>query len=153
MKGVFLMHFATCRVFMLMVVVCIANQLFGQEDVLGPGNPPTLLVVSKIDDLDRLEIVSYRTTYVGFSGESYNSRSVMTIDLTDVEITNIAGQQFSREKARELIKKEMPILAMSWREPIAKNFASLFNGDTLVFTFPGEAPKWKLIQEPGRPVK
>jgi hypothetical protein len=41
----------------------------------------------------------------------------------------------------------------SWKEPLSKFYRELFSGKSLLFIFPGDAPRWKQIQEPSRPVR
>ena len=41
-----------------------------------PGNPPHILIASSIDADGNLQLVTYKTIYIGFDGYSYNERSL-----------------------------------------------------------------------------
>ena len=119
-----------------------------------PSNPPRILVASSIDEHGNLELVSYRTIYIGFDGSSYNHRSTRRLSLKDVSIQDLDGNQLSVDQARERLgDRDVPILVMTYRQPLSDFFRKLFSHDALVFIFPREAPQWQPIQDPGRPVR
>ena len=66
-----------------------------------PGNPPRVLIASSIDSDGRLELVAYRTIYIGFEGDSYNHRSVRKVSLKDVKIRTVGGKRVTLESARQ----------------------------------------------------
>lgn len=117
-------------------------------------DPPQILVAAAIDHEDNLVLVNFRTTYIGFTGESYNSRSVSKTALKEVQIANVKGEKVSIAAAREqLAGRDTPILCSSWNSSLPDFYASMFSPTTLHFVFPRESPVWKEIQEPGRPIR
>lgn len=134
-------------------VFCL-SQTLAQEVRPTPGNPPRILIATSIDTEDRLELVSYKTIYIGMGGESYNDRNVTMVSLADVKIYTVGGKEISQETARQLLTgEETPVLFMSRKEPLSPFYQKLFQEQGLVFVFPREAPLWKEIQEPSRPRK
>lgn len=127
----------------------------GESGVVAPPyNPPQILVATAIDSEDNLLLVSYRTIYIGFTGESYNSRTVTKAALKDVAIVNVKGETISLDAARRRIgDRDTPVLCSSWGTPLPDFYASIFAVETLHFIFPEKSPVWKEIQEPGRPLK
>ena len=118
------------------------------------GNPPRVVLVRGIDDQGRLNLVEYRTIYIGFDGSSYNSRSESKLTLKDVVIEDLKGDGVSVEQARERLgDTESPILVLSYREPVAELYRGMYIDSTLVFRFPKKAPEWREIQDPSRPVR
>ncbi len=116
-------------------------------------DPPQIVVASAIDG-ENLVLVNFRTTYIGFTGESYNIRSVAKTSLKDVVIFTVKGQRVSVEEARDKIAgKDTAILCSSWNTPLPEFYVSMFSPETLHFIFPKESPVWKKIQEPGRPIR
>ncbi len=147
--------------------LCALLTLFGQEtkveeapaptvappETAPPQDPPHIVVASAIDD-ESLTLVSFKPVYVGFTGESYNSRSVSKTPLKGVRIFTVKGQPVSVNAARKILAgKDTPVLCSSWATPLPRFYASMFSPDTLHFVFAEEAPAWKKIQEPGRPVR
>jgi hypothetical protein len=131
---------------------------FGQESRAAktspPENPPQILVVSSIDPDGNLTLVSYKTIYIGFTGESYNNRSLTKVTLRDVRILTVKGEELSIESARDRISgRDTPILVSSWKTPLSEFYKGMFTPETLHFVFPANAPVWKQVQEPGRPVR
>ncbi len=125
-----------------------------QDPSTMPGNPPQILVASSIDADGNLELVNYRTIYIGFDGSSYNNRSLRKVPLKGVKIYSVSGKELSTESARnKLAEKENAILASSWGLPLPTFYRTLFSDEALIFVFPREAPRWKEIQDPGRPVR
>jgi len=117
-------------------------------------NPPQIVVAASIDGNENLLLVSYRTIYIGFQGESYNSRTVTKTALKDVSILNVKGERVSINAARERIGgRDTPVLCSSWKTPLPEFYASMFAPPTLHFIFPKQSPVWKEIQEPGRPIE
>lgn len=126
----------------------------GQGESETPGNPPQILIASSIDKNGNLDVVSFKTIYIGFDGYSYNNKTVNKQTLRDVKIQTLAGAKISVDEARELLAgKETPILATSHDEPLSKFYQQLFAAKSLVFIFPDEAPLWKEIGEPDRPLR
>ena len=127
----------------------------GEPGMVAPAyNPPQIVIAASIDGEDNLLLVSYRTIYIGFQGESYNSRTVTKTALKDVEIFNVKGERVSIEAARERVGgRDTPVLCSSWNTPLPEFYASIFAPQTLHFIFPKQSPVWKKIQEPGRPVE
>lgn len=116
-------------------------------------NPPQIVVAASIDEEDNLVLVNFKTIYIGFTGESYNERSLSKTTLKDVSIFAVNGKKLSVDEARkQLAGKHTPILCSSWKTPLPPFYASLFTPETLHFVFPKKSPAWKEIQEPGRPV-
>ena len=138
---------------LVLAVACLSTATVVAEDNAAcPGNPPTILLASKITD-QAIELVGYRTIYIGFSGESYNSRSTQTVSLADVKIRDLAGAELTCQAAQERIKGETAILVTSGHEGISDTYKRLFHKDILVFCFPKQAPTWEPIQDPTRPVE
>ncbi len=141
--------------------------LFAEEPVVVPGpaadskpvetasahDPPQIVVASAIDG-ENLLLVNFRTIYILFNGESYNTRSVTKTSLKNVGIFTVKGQRVSVGEATHKISgKDTPILCSSWNTPLPEFYASMFEPETLHFIFPEESPAWKKIQEPGRPIR
>jgi len=119
-----------------------------------PENPPQILIASSIDADGHLVLVRYKTIFIGFSGESYNERSTTKALLKDVQIRTADGNEITLEAARERISEgDTPILVTSYKAKLPKFYAEIFAPSTLHFVFPKQAPEWKQIQEPGRPVQ
>ncbi len=141
------------RLATVVAVLSLLGSAAAQDRPATPGNPPRILIASSIDADGNLELVSYRTIYIGFDGSSYNNRSLRKVSLKDVKISTVSGKEMSVEAARELLAEtETPILASSWKTPIPKFYRRLFSDDALLFVFPREAPLWKEIQDPSRPL-
>ena len=142
------------RVAIALALIIGANAAIAQDRSGTPGNPPRILIAASIDTDGKLQLVTYKTIYIGFDGYSYNDRSVHTVPLSEVRIRTVAGMDVSLKEARKLLEgKETPILASSWNEPLSKSYQGLFSGESLLFVFPKDAPLWKEIQEPSRPVR
>lgn len=138
-----------CLLFSTVISVAVA-----EERPSEPSNPPRILVASSIDEHGNLELVSYRTIYIGFDGSSYNHRSTKRISLKDVLIQDLDQNPLSMDEARERFKGgDVPVLVMTYRQSLSAFFRPLFSGDAMVFVFPREAPEWQTIQDPGRPVR
>ncbi len=119
-----------------------------------PENPPGILVAATIDDADNLVLVEYRTIYIGFTGESYNHRSLTRVPLNDVQIMTVGGDAHTIDSARkQLGGQDAPVLVSSWKSPLPKFYAAMFTPQTLHFVFPKKAPAWRPIQGPGTPVR
>ncbi len=119
-----------------------------------PENPPRILVASSIDADGNLVLVNYRTIFIGFKGDSYNSRSLAKVSLTDVRILTAKGDEVSIDSARKRISEsDTPILVSSWKRPLPKFYETIFTPQTLHFVFPNKAPAWREIQDPGRPTR
>ncbi len=143
--------FARLTTFVALATVVVASA--GQARSETPGNPPRILVASSIDSAGNLMLVSYRTIYIGFDGSSYNDRTLHRVALKNVKIHTVDGKEVSIESARKLLaEKETPILATSWSAPIPPFFRKLFTDKAMVFVFPQDAPSWREIQDPGRPL-
>ena len=141
------------RFTMFVASVSVLTTAVGQDRSGTPGNPPRILVASSIDEDGNLVLVSYRTIYIGFDGSSYNNRSLSKVSLKRVKIYTVSGKEVSTESARKLLaRKETPILASSWGMPLPAFYRRLFTEEGLLFMFPQEAPVWKEIQDPSRPV-
>ena len=142
-----------CIVALLMAVLCSNSEIRADDPPKESlANPPQLLLAAGIDESNRLTLVSYRTIYIGFNGDSYNSRSSQRVSLKGVTITQADGKKVSIDEARRrLAGKDVPILATSWKAQMGP-FQTLLAKDSLVFAFPKEAPKWKEIQDPSQPI-
>lgn len=142
------------RIAALVGLLWINSIAEAQEPFPTPGNPPRILLATSIDADGNLLLVSYRTIYIGFSGESYNDRTVDKVSLAEVQIVDTGGKEVTLQAARERIKgKETPILVTSWHEPLSPAYKPLFTGELLLFKFPKQAPDWKEIQDPSRPLQ
>jgi hypothetical protein len=142
------------RLAIALVSMIVASAATAQDRSGTPGNPPRILIASSIDADGNLELVTYRTIYIGFGGYSYNARSLQKVPLKDVRIRTVAAADVSVDEARKLLEgKETPILVSSWSEPLSEFYRGLFSGKSLLFIFPRDAPLWKQIQEPSRPVR
>jgi hypothetical protein len=131
-----------------------ANAATAQDRSATHGNPPRILIASSLDADGNLVLVTYKTIYIGFDGYSYNARSLHKVPLQDVRIRTVAGMDLSLDETRKLLEgKETPVLVSSWNEPLSKFWQKLFSDKSLLFIFPREAPLWKEIQEPNRPVR
>lgn len=144
--------------FSRIAMILVSLQFLGSAIACGkeptPGNPPRVLLAGGIDADGSLELVSYRTIYIGFTGESYNSRSVRKVALLEVKIVRAGGEAIELGAARKLLAgKETPVLASSWGSPLPASYRSLFSGDAMLFIFPREAPAWQEIQDPSRPLE
>ena len=141
-----------------LVVACCSLFAVDEESSVAvtspPQNPPQILVAAAIAADDHLILVRYQTIYIGFEGESYNSRSLTRVSLKDVRIRNVAGEELSLKSVRErMAGGDTPILVSSWKEPLPDFYQSMFTPKTLHFVFPKQAPDWHPIQDPGRPVR
>lgn len=137
-----------------LVVTTGANVAAGQTENGTPGNPPRILIASSIDAEGNLQLVTYKTIYIGFEGYSYNEKILCNVPLQDVRIHTVSGTDVSLDEARKLLKgKETPILVSSWNERLSEFYQRLFSRESLLFIFPKEAPLWSQIQDPGRPVR
>ena len=117
-------------------------------------DPPHIVVTAGIDRDNNLLLVNFRTIYIGFTGESYNSRSVSKAPLKEVQIFTVDGEKVSLEIAREQLDgKDTPILCSSYNTKLPDFYVPLFSPQTLHFIFPEESPEWTKIQEPGRPLR
>ncbi|MBS0261270.1 MAG: hypothetical protein JSS02_04880 [Planctomycetes bacterium] len=143
------------RQLVLMLVVTAGVAVPTEPDRPGtPGNPPRILIAQAINADGQLQLVAYKTIYIGFEGYSFNDRSLQEVALADVQIRTVAGVEITIEKARGLLKaKETPILVMSRNEKLSPFYQSVLARDALVFIFPRDAPVWRQIQEPERPVQ
>jgi hypothetical protein len=144
----------------LLSIICSALPLCAwaqQEDVSGespPENPPQILIACSIDAEGNLVLVHYKTIFIGFTGESYNERYTTKVLLKDVQILTVDGTEMTIEAARKRIaERDTPILATSYKTAFPKFYAEMFAPATLHFIWPEQAPQWKQIQEPGRPVQ
>ena len=138
----------------VLALIIGANAATAQDQSGTPGNPPRVLIASSIDADGNLQLVTYKTIYIGFDGYSYNQRSLHKVSLRGVRVRTVGGMDVSLDETRKLLDgKEAPILVSSWNEPLSKFYQGLFSGKSLLFIFPKDAPSWKPIQEPGRPTR
>lgn len=165
---IMMLKWLTYSPYMVLLLVFVLMRAFAQEPQIhgtsepdskakpiAPAfDPPQILVAAAIDDDDNLILVNFRTIYIGFTGESYNSRSVSKTSLKEVQIVNVKGEKVSIAAAREqLAGRDTPILCSSWNSSLPDFYASMFSPTTLHFVFPTESPVWEKIQEPGRPIR
>ncbi len=119
-----------------------------------PGNPPRILLAEGINDADELQLVNYRTIYIGFQGDCYNHRTLKSTSLKDVQIFLLGDQPDADEEltlaaAREkLAGQETSILATSWRHSVPEMYRPLLKPGAMLFVFPKDAPEWEEIQDP-----
>ena len=142
----------------LLVLACqLAQPAFSQDTdakTCPPENPPQILVAAEIAPDGDLLLVKYETTFIGFQGEYYNNRVQTIVELTDVKISTVKGDELTVEAARKRIAgNDTPILVSSWKRPLPAFYQQMFAPETLHFVFPKEAPVWKVIEAPGGPVE
>ncbi len=130
----------------------------GREDKTAENapaeDPPRILVAAAIDGNDQLDLVSYHSIFIGFSGEAYNERLTAKISLDDVRITNAGGEKIDLQSARKKIAEhDTPIIVTSYHARLPAFYANMFAADTLHFSFPKKAPEWRDIESPGSPLK
>jgi len=126
----------------------------GSEPVAPAYDPPQIVVAAGIDRDNNLLLINFRTIYIGFTGESYNSRSVSKKPLKEVQIFTVDGEKVSLENAREQLDGiDTPILCSSYDTKLPDFYVPLFSPKTLHFVFPEVSPEWTKIQEPGRPLR
>ena len=146
--------FALVSLFAQAPVIMTAPAIDSKPTETAPAHDPPQIVVASAIDGENLVLVNFRTIYIGFTGESYNSRSVAKTSLKNVGIFTVKGQRVSVETARDKIAgKDTAILCSSWNTPLPQFYVSMFSPETLHFVFPEESPVWKKIQEPGRPIR
>jgi hypothetical protein len=140
------------RVILVLLAAIATAQ--AEDKLPTPGNPPRVLVARSIDAKGRLQLVTYRTIYIGFDGSSYNDRTVHSVPLDGVKIVTVGGDEIAIDAARKLLAdKETPILGTSWGSPLPGFYRGVFAKGTLLFVFPKDAPAWPEIQDPTRPVE
>ena len=149
------------KLLLIAILIVGADADDSKKDVT-PGNPPEILIASRIDKDENLLLVEYRTIFIqpaspkGPGGPLYNVRSTYPVSLKGVVIYGGDGKEVSVSVARKQLgdtDKDAAIVVTSWGHQMSPVYRKLFKQDVLVFAFPKDSPSWKTIQGPELPVR
>jgi hypothetical protein len=149
----------THRAISVSMLALLLGPLLGHGKDASPGNPPVVLIASKIDADGNLVLVRYKTIFMQpaspkVGGAIYNERSLSKVSLKGVKIYGGDGKEVTVEVARKRLgDKDTAILATSWGRQLPPFYRRVFTDDVLLFAFPQESPTWKAIQDPEAAVR